>query len=56
MVKFHTVGRNDSATLLPPMLKSIEAQVSDVGSFRVIIDTKDPAHLDLPPDGLSKRN
>jgi hypothetical protein len=38
------IGRDDSCALLSSMLKGIEAEISQIGGFGVIIDSKDAAH------------
>jgi len=47
MVELSPIRRDDASTLLAPMLKSIEAEISMIGCFMMIKDTKDPAHPTL---------
>jgi hypothetical protein len=37
------VARSDAGTLLPTMLERVEAQVSELGSFGMAVNGKNPA-------------
>jgi len=44
MMELSPIRGDDASTLLAPMLKGIEAEISMIGCFMIIKDTKDPAH------------
>ena len=44
-IKLALIARNDTRRLLPPVLQSIEAEISQIGSFRMTEYANDPAFI-----------